>query len=86
MYQEANNKTIVLLSAGHFAACAARDDHMWSLPAVGRELSCSEGVCRFVSLIFHVLRMKTGWESGAVAALFVLHSVTISEKKVWLFM
>lgn len=54
---------------------------MWSLPAVGRELSCSEGVCRFVSLIFHVLRMKTGWESGAVAALFVLHSVTISEKK-----
>lgn len=40
----------------------------------GAELQQRNMPC-FVSLIFHVLTKKTGWESGAVSALFVLYLV-----------
>lgn len=74
MYQEANNKTIVLLSAGRSHVKPVVIHVVLACCGKGAELQQRNMPC-FVSLIFHVLRKKTGWESGAVSALFVLYLV-----------
>jgi len=74
-----------MLSAWVFAVCEVWSDtcsscQLKSLSAVGRELNCINVPC-FLSLKFHIRRMKTGWESGALTTVFVLHFVNISEKR-----
>lgn len=59
-----------------------------------RKVNCMQGICPFFSSrMFHVVRMKTGWESGAVTVFcFVLFLIPFSfvyeylRKKRWGFL
>lgn len=84
-----------MLSACCFALCEVCNDLCCSLQpssalsAAGRWTACKEYAPFFSSGMFHVIRMKTGWESGAVTVVFFFFlfplCMNISEKR-WGFL
>lgn len=75
-----------MLSAWLFAVyegCSGTCSSCQSKPlcAVRREMNCIKGIYHFLSLMFHIRGMKTGWESDAMTTVVFLHFVNISEKR-----